>query len=170
MAALTQSQRDLLQHAIDTMTRHPAHEIPFHTDQMFEVAQVAVGCGYFPNTGSFMEAAKDQPISTLLGFARFLGWDIPGQADVAYTPVIAHVFTVLVKVTPPFSGTSVALYQTVSNVTTLLQTFSIPLGDAAATTTLSYPVLTGAGTYFFTAYVAGAGGTSVISNTLLVVA
>jgi hypothetical protein len=59
--------------ASQLMTLGSATELPFDATVIERVAKVAVSSGFASSTGAFLEAAKLNPISTLLNFAAYLG-------------------------------------------------------------------------------------------------
>lgn len=72
MATLSTDNKNKLQHAIDLMTKANATELPFDAKVIEEVAYVSNSTGYL-SAGAFKEQAKTNPISTLLGFVKFIG-------------------------------------------------------------------------------------------------
>ena len=69
LSALSKVQ---LQHAIDSMVRESAVELPFDATVIEEVGRVAAASG-FESAGKFQEDAKLNPISVLLRFLLYLG-------------------------------------------------------------------------------------------------
>jgi len=62
-----------LQHAIDSMVKENAVELPFDANVIDELSRVAVSSGFLVSSGSFKRDCGLRPISTLLRFAKFLG-------------------------------------------------------------------------------------------------
>ena len=69
---LTATQKAELQSAIDLMVKGQAYETPFSEDVIERAARASADIGFL-NTGSFYEAVKLNPISTLLKFVLFVG-------------------------------------------------------------------------------------------------
>lgn len=72
MATLSTDNKNKLQHAIDTLVKENATEIPFDAKVIEEVAFVAGSSG-FESAGTFKNDCRDRPISTLIRFLKFLG-------------------------------------------------------------------------------------------------
>jgi hypothetical protein len=75
----TTAQEAVIQQAINLMLLTSATELPFDERIIETVAPVAAAVGFIPpghtqaTTGAFLEAAKLNPISTLLSFVAFVG-------------------------------------------------------------------------------------------------
>ncbi len=69
---LTAAQLAGINSAIQLLTRGQAYETPFAEDVIERVAQTAEAVGFL-TVGGFYEAAKLNPISTLLKFIVFVG-------------------------------------------------------------------------------------------------
>jgi hypothetical protein len=61
-----------LQHAIDSMVKESAVELPLDGNVVDELSKVSASTG-FEGSGSFKLDCGTNPISTLLRFAKFLG-------------------------------------------------------------------------------------------------
>jgi len=72
MATLSTDNKNKLQHAIDAMVKTNATELPFDATIIEQVGRVAVSSG-FESAMKFQQDCRDNPISTLLRFAKFLG-------------------------------------------------------------------------------------------------
>ena len=58
-----------------------AYELPFDRDYAQRLANVAVQCGFSPNTGRFLEAVKLHPLTTLVKFIEYVGGNTAAQAN-----------------------------------------------------------------------------------------
>jgi hypothetical protein len=72
MATLSTDNKNKLQHAIDSLVKSNAPQLPFDATLIEEVAKVSASVG-FQSAGNFKENAKLIPISTLLAFIKFIG-------------------------------------------------------------------------------------------------
>jgi hypothetical protein len=72
MATLSAANAAALQAAADAMTATNAVELPFDATIIERIAAVSASTG-FETAGKFKNDARDNPISTLLRFAKFLG-------------------------------------------------------------------------------------------------
>jgi hypothetical protein len=73
MALFNATQQHQIASAYILLTRGTAYETPFAEDVIERVAPVAVSSGFMASTGAFYEAAKLNPISTLLKWINYLG-------------------------------------------------------------------------------------------------
>lgn len=71
--ALTVSQKANIAHAVDRMVKTQAVELPFDAQIIDELALVAASSGFAPSSGTFVQWARDNPISTLLRWLIFVG-------------------------------------------------------------------------------------------------
>lgn len=72
MATLSTTEQSRIQHAIDSLVKESAVELPFDEKVIQEVGVVAASSG-FESAGQFKEDARNNPISVLLRFIKYLG-------------------------------------------------------------------------------------------------
>ena len=72
MATLSTTDKNRLQHAIDSMVKENATEIPFDATVIEELARVSASSG-FESAGNFKQDARDRPISTLVRWIKYMG-------------------------------------------------------------------------------------------------
>jgi hypothetical protein len=70
---LTTAQYNVLQHAINQYVLATAPENQIHDEFIEEIVGVIVATGFIANTGLAQQKLQDRPLTTLLGFAAFLG-------------------------------------------------------------------------------------------------
>jgi hypothetical protein len=130
MADFTLAQSQVLSLAIQLITAHPAHEFPPDSTVLEQVARVAFASGFTVSTGAFLEKVKDSPISTLLAFVKFLGWDVPGIPVVTLVPTLAHpLVQANINPTAPLSAVRVDLHRVDLGGDVIVHTFTYAPGD-----------------------------------------
>lgn len=71
--SLTDAEKANIQHAIDLMLKGSAEELPMDSTCSENVAKAAVSCGFKASTGAYLNAIRDNPVTTLLQFILFVG-------------------------------------------------------------------------------------------------
>jgi hypothetical protein len=71
--ALTATEKDNIQHAIDLMLKGTAVELPVDSTCMENVGKAARSVGFSVTGKTFEQAVRDNPVTTLLEFILFVG-------------------------------------------------------------------------------------------------